>query len=653
MHNGRIVPLLMLFSLFTCASAEVKVTSPGRTHTVSFRLGKDGTPQWQVTHQGTILLSWSSLGLTFLHSGPLGSNLVMKNSAVVDHDETYQLVAGKTREARDRYRELRVTLTESVRPFRRLEVLFRAYDDGVAFRYVLPLQDSLPTVDILQENTEFRFPGDLKAWPFQINTFHSSFEGQYLPTLLSAIPDTGLVSLPLTLQRQDGLTMAIVEAELVNYAGMYLRGMAGTALRVVLPPWPDGSGIVVRGKPPLSSPWRVIMVGQRAGDLIESTIIQNLSSPSVLRDVSWIRPGKAVFPWWPNFFCDKPGIPGKLCFENQKYYIDFASENNIDYLELEPPWYGDEEGCINNPEKYDITQPVPELRLRELFDYAREKHVGLFLWAHWKNVERQADRAFPLYEKWGAVGVKIDFMNRDDQEMIQWYQKILRKAADHHLMVYFHGVSKPTGSQRTYPNLLTQEGVLGNEQNKVISLITPEHTVTLPFTRMLTGPMDFTPGGFRNVTMEEFKPDWNRPAVMGTRCHQLAMFVVYESPLMMVCDDPAAYRGQAGLDFIRDVPTSWDQTKVIDGQIGEYVILARRKGDEWFLGAMGNSSAREVHIPVTFLGEGEYRAAIYQDGPDADRQPTDIAFSRRMVTRDSLLSVRLAGGGGLAVRFQK
>jgi alpha-glucosidase len=395
------------------------------------------------------------------------------------------------------------------------------------------------------------------------------------------------------------------------------------------------------------------MVGDTPGRLIESTIILNLNSPCVLDDVSWIKPGKAIFPWWPAFFCDKPGVPSALGFENQKYYIDFAGENNIAYLELEPPWYGPEGDCIDNPQKYDITRPDPDLRLPELIAYGKKAGVQLFVWAHWKNVDWHADTAFPLFKAWGAAGVKIDFMNRDDQEMVRWYHTIIKKAAANRLMVLFHGAYKPTGTQRTYPNLVTLEGVLGNEQNKVIDWITPQHTVTLPFTRMLAGPMDFTPGGFRNVAEGEFAPNMKRPRVMGTRCHQLAMFVVYESPLTMVCDDPSAYRGQPGLAFIQQVPTSWDETRIIDGRIAEYIALARRSGDDWYLGAMTDWSPRQMRIPLEFLATGEYEADIYQDGPDADSRAEEIEILHKRVTAGDTLSVRLAKGGGLAVRFWK
>ena len=646
--------LFLAVSVFSQASAVVTCVSPGGKTAINFRLDLQGAPQWQVVRRGDPLLEWSPLGLTFLGDGALTSRFTLLDSAISEHDESYVLVVGKTRNARDHFRELRVKLQESVRPHRRLDLAFRAYDDGAAFRYILPEQETKTEFAIVRENTQFHFPADLAAWAYNINTFHTSFEGEYLPTRLSAILDTGLVYPPLTLQRSDGLTLAITEAALTDYAGMYFRGRRpGTAIDVVLPPWSDNSGVCVRGMTPFSSPWRVIMIGDKPGDLIESTLIQNLNTPCALEDVSWIKPGKAILPWWPDFFSDKPGVASKMGFENQKYYIDFAAENNIPYLELEPPWYGDEKGCIENPEKYDITRPVPDLRLPDLLAYAKEKHVQLFVWTHWKNVDRQADEAFPLFAKWGVAGVKIDFMNRDDQEMVRWYHKILKKAAAQHLMVFFHGAYKPTGTQRTYPHLITQEGVLGNEQNKVNARITPEHTVTLPFTRMLVGPMDFTPGGFRNATAAQFRPVYKRPLVMGTRCCQLAMFVVYESPLMMVCDDPAAYRDQPGFAFIREVPTSWDSTKVIDAKIADYIVIARKNGDDWYLGAMTDWTARYITVPLAFLGPGEYQAEIFQDGADADTNPTAVAVARKTVTAKDSLLARLAKGGGLAVRFRK
>jgi alpha-glucosidase len=653
MKKTALLSSLCLLAAFCTASPVISVRSPQGVVQIDFRLDAHGTPQWRVERGRIVMLDWSPLGLTLLHGRPFAAGFRITDSIRTEHDETYTLVIGKTKRARDAYRALTVSLRETMEPRRVLSLAFRAYDDGAAFRYALPEQDSLSTFDIVRENTEFHFPGDLKAWAFQINTFRSSYEGQYLPTSLDAIPDTGLVYLPLTLERPDGLTMAITEAELTDYAGMYLRGLPGPALQVLLPPYPDGSGACVHARTPFLSPWRVFMIGKKPGDLIESTIILNLSAPCALDDVSWIHPGKAIFPWWPNFHSGVQGVPDTLDFENQKFYVDFAAENNLQYLELEPPWYGNTDDCIEHPERHDITQPVPGLRLPELFEHARAKHIGIFLWTHWQNVDRQWEQAFPLYVRWGAAGIKVDFMNRDDQEMVRWYHATLKKAAASHLMVFYHGAYKPTGTQRTYPHLLTQEGVMGNEQNKVIRLITPAHTVTIPFTRMLAGPMDFTPGGFRNATAAEFTPNYDRPMVMGTRCHQLAMFVVYESPLSMVCDDPSAYRGEPGLEFIRKVPTSWDATRVLDGKIGEHVAIARQSGTDWYLGAMTDWSDRTVRLPLAFLGSGTFDAEIYADGADADDHPTHLTVTHRLVTSRTVLTPRLARGGGAAIVFRK
>lgn len=635
------------------ASSQVFVSSPSGNLAVGFTLESGGTPRWRVERFGKPILSWSPLGLTLAREVSLTSHLLLLGSETSEHDETYQIVAGKANHARDRYRELRVRLIESLPSRRRMDLTFRVFDDGAAFRYTLPAQEGVTDFDIVKENTAFQFPENMKAWAFQINTFHSSFEGLYLPTMLRDIPDTGEVYPPLTMQRADGVTLSVTESDLSDYGGMYLRGEGGNGLQVVLPPHPDGSGACVHGRTPFSSPWRVLMIGDRPGDLIESTIILNLSPPCALDDVSWIRPGKAIFPWWPDFYSDRPGVPSELGFENQKYYIDFAAENHIAYLEMEPPWYGDTDDCINNPLRYDITRPVPALRLPELFAYAKSKGVGIFLWAHWDNVDRQGDSAFALYRTWGAVGVKIDFMNRDDQEMVRWYQSTLRKAAAYRLMVLFHGAYKPTGLQRTYPHLLSQEGVFGNEQNKVTRLVSPAHTVTIPFTRMLAGPMDFTPGGFRNATEKEFRPDYRRPMVMGTRCHQLAMFVVYESPLMMVCDDPGAYRGEPGFDFIREVPATWDETRVPGGSIGEYVVIARRSGQDWYIGGMTDWSPRRIPVALSFLGEGTFHAEMYTDAPDADTHPTGVTVETRTVTAGDTLTIPMAPGGGFALRLVK
>jgi alpha-glucosidase len=393
------------------------------------------------------------------------------------------------------------------------------------------------------------------------------------------------------------------------------------------------------------------MIGDQPGDLIESNIILNLNDPCKISDTSWIKPGKVVFPWWPDFKTESPVIGNEMTFDNQKYYLDFATEYEIPYLELEPPWYGDERECIKNPEKFDITTPTRSLQLPDLLEYGKERGVHFFIWAVWKNIEQQMNTALPLYEQWGAAGMKIDFMNRDDQDMVNFYHRVLQKAAEHHLMVYFHGAYKPTGIRRTWPNLLTREAVMGLEYNKWTDRITPEHNVTLPFTRMLAGPMDYTPGAFVNVTKDQFKPEYSEPMAMGTRCHQLAMYIVYESPLQMVADCPGNYRGEKSAEFLKIVPTTWDETRVLVGKIGDYIAVARRSGMDWYIGAMTDWTPRELDLSLDFLGENTFYATIYADGNAADENPELVTITKiKLHSKDHLIT-KLAPGGGVAVHM--
>jgi alpha-glucosidase len=300
----------------------------------------------------------------------------------------------------------------------------------------------------------------------------------------------------------------------------------------------------------------------------------------------------------------------------------------------------------------DLTRAIPEVDLPGILEHARSKGVGVWLWAHWTSVDRQMNDVFPLFEKWGVAGVKIDFMDRDDQWMVDWYRRVARKAAEHHLMLDFHGAFKPDGLRRTYPNVLTQEAVLGLEYSKWSARATPEHNVMLAFTRMLAGPMDYTPGGFNNVTRAEFRPRDKKPMALGTRAHQLALYVVFESPLQMVADFPEAYAGQRDFDFIKAVPASWDETRAISGAVGEYVAIARRSGDEWYLGAISNRTGREIAIELGFLGGGEFVAEIYADAEDADTNPKHTRIDDKRVKAADSMVLRLASGGGAAIRFR-
>jgi alpha-glucosidase len=649
--------LLLILLLGACpvegiSSGPLRLASPDGAVQIIFRLNADGAPTYSVKFKGTVVVQDSPLAIDFRQGGTWGPGVEITRVRREAHDESYSIVVGKSSQARDHYNQMIVALREFGVSGRAIELHFRAYDDGAAFRYFIPEQDRLSQFEILSERSEFRFPADYTCWAAQYGSFTTSQEREFDRISLDHIHAGAIVGLPLTISLGGTTTVALTEANLRDYAGMYVEGVAGHPHTVVtrLSPLPDGNGVAVRARAPHYTPWRVLMLGRKPGDLIESNIILNLSDPCVLSDTRWIVPGKTVFPWWPHFKAPPP-VPSRMTTANQKYYIDFAEEIHARYMEFEPPWYGPEVHAVRDPESLDITKAIPELDMPEILSYGRQHGVGLIIWMHWKALRKQMDEALALYDKWGAKGIKCDYMDSDNQTMVNFYEEVVRKCAQHHLLVDFHGAYKPTGLRRTYPNLITREGVLGAEYNKSSHRATPLHNVTLPFTRMLAGPMDYTPGGFRNVTAGQFTVNHDYPLVMGTRCHQLAMYVVYESPLMMVSDSPEAYRGAVGTDFIRQVPTSWDETRVLAGEVAEYVVIARRLGKDWYIGAMTNWTPRHLSIPLAALGKGNWEADVYNDGPDAANTPTDITHAQMTLQSSSPLKIDMAPGGGWAAHF--
>ena len=578
------------------------------------------------------------------------------------YNDVWHRVWGKSKIVRDNCNELRVTLQCRKRPERTIDVIWRVYDDGVAFRFFLPRQRGLGRFTLTSEHSWFHFTGNHTIWAADYGQFATHQESEFSERRLSDLKPGGLYGLPLLVRAGDVAWVAITEANLTNWAGMYLTAVPGmpTAIRMLLSPHPDDPGVCVTSRTPRYSPWRVLMIGSKPGDLIESDLIANLNEPRQIEDTSWIQPGRCAWDWWwPGRYA--PDVDFKLGPNNEtmKYFIDFAAEMGWEYQLVDWQWYGppfaQEIGGPAHP-KSNITTSIPEIDIPMLVKYARSKGVKLLLWLHWEHANHQMQKAFPLYEKWGVAGVKIDFMARDDQEMVDFYHRVIENAARHHLVVDLHGAYKPTGLSRTYPNLLTREGVLGNEYNKWSDRVTPDHCLTLPFTRMLAGPMDFTPGGFRHGTKETFKVvggDAPAPMVYGTRAFQLAMLVVYESPLQVLCDTPYEYRhNPAGLEFLKIVPTTWDQTRVLGGRVGDFIVVARRSGTDWYVGSMTDWTAREIKIPLSFLGDGKYEATIWADGADAATNPAALIKTTQAVAATDSIVATLAPGGGQVIHLR-
>jgi len=605
---------------------------------------------YRVSYKGTPVVADSPLGLDIAGAPALDRDFEVIETRKRSNDSTWENAFGALRTVPDRYNELVVELRERNAPNRRVDVVLRAYDEGVAFRYVLPKQEALGEFTLAAENTGFYFAGGARALALNLGRWDTSNEGPYEWIALGDVKPASLIHTPLLVHLEGtGLWAALLEADLTDYAGLYVGGVAGmpNALtsRLAVAPKRRADQPVVAATPK-STPWRVLMVGTDPGRFIERNyLVLNLSAPCAVADTSWIKPGKAAWDWWSGSTATGVTFAPGMNTATMKHYIDFAARHGLEYMLVDAGWAPvSEDGRVE-----DILRYRPEVDVPAIIAYGKEKGVATQLWVEWQALDRHMDEALALYEKWGAAGIKVDYMNRDDQEMVVYYEKVCRKAADHRLTVDFHGAYKPTGLRRTYPNLLTREGVMGLEYSKWSESITPEHDVNIAFTRMLAGPMDFTPGGFRNAARGKFEARDVAPMTQGTRAHQLAMYVVYESPLVMVSDYPEAYEGQPGMEFIEKVPTVWDETRVLAGEPGKYIVVARRKGTDWWIGGMTNWDPREVVIKLDFLGEGEFAAKIFADGADAATKATSLEITERAVSSGDRLALRLAPGGGFSI----
>ena len=641
------------------AADTLTVASPDGRVMISFALKHNDQPYlpgerpyYRVSYNGVPVLTDSPLGLDFEGAPTLDREFEIVSTDRHPHNETWTNRFGALRDVPDHYNQLRISLREKAAPGRLVDVIFRAYNEGAAFRYFLPQQPALEKFSLMAENTGFYFAKDASTFALNMGRFNTANEGEYWPTPLSAIKPASIINLPLLVNIPGGPWVGLLEADLTNYAGMYVGGVPGFdhALMSKLSPGPARMDRPVTGSAPRVLPWRVLLLNDRPGGLIESNyLILDLNPPSAIADTSWIRPGKAAWDWWSGDYDENVDFKPGMNTATMKHYIDFAADHHFEYMLVDAGWYP----AHGYKQPISILTYVPEVNIPDIIAYGKQKGVKVLLWMYWGALDKQMDAALDLYAKWGAAGVKVDFMDRDDQEMVNFYQRLTRAAANRHLVVDCHGAFKPTGLRRTYPNLLTREGVMGMEYSKVGDRTTPEHDVTIPFTRMLAGPMDYTPGCFNNANREQFRAREVNPMCQGTRAHQLAMYVVYESPLSMVSDYPEIFDHKPEMEFIDKVPTVWDETKVVNGDPSKFVTIARRQGVDWFLGAMTNWDARDLEVPLSFLGDGEFKAQIFADGADADRVPTSVDITEKVMKAGDKLSVHLAPGGGTAVIFKR
>jgi alpha-glucosidase len=613
------------------APGPVVVTSPNGT--AQIRIDADAS-RFSVSRGGETVIAPSSLGLE-LDGAPALGPLVLEKRQDLKVDRSIALVATKAAKARDRYRGATLAFREQGPAGRRLYIDVRAYDDGVAFRYRM---DGTEAVRLRGERTAFVPAGDPECL---VTLAHGAHEEPFARLKVSQLATDRAYDVPVVCSTPSGRTSyAITQAHLAGYTGASLW-RDGAALRLRLSEVPRRAGPAFVSKAGLSTSWRVVMMGDRAGDMIASHLIGNLNPPPQ-GDFSWVKPGKAAWDWWSG-----PLNGMKATMDNYKRFIDFAAEAGLPYYLIDAGWASGPAGCCDALPTVDITRAADGIDMPDLVRYAAGKGVGLILWAHWEHVAPRMDEVLDTYARWGIKGVKIDFMNRDDQDMVDFYERIAQATAKRKLLLDLHGAYVPAGLQRTYPNFITQEGVLGAEWHKMDKKVTPRHNLMLPYTRMLAGPIDYTPGGFNNATPASFVVREKLPMTQTTRGQALAMYVVYDSPLQMVSDEPDVYRGAAGFDFIKRVPTAWDETRFLSGQPGRDIVLARRQGKAWYVGAMQADDAKgsTQRVPLRFLPKGTYRATIWEDGST----PNEVVRVERVVSAGDVLTLRLAPVGGAAV----
>ncbi len=632
-----------------------QVQSPDGSIAVTIEAG--AKLQWQVKYKGQEVIAPSPISMT-LQGGEVLGDHAKATAKTVPVNTKFNTIHYSQAVVEDNCNQLTLTCKGNY------GVIFRVYDNAVAYRFFTKRPGELI---IENEEASFNFTADHRAFiPIQWDyrggkIFNTSFENTYREIRLSAFPKDSLAFLPLVVDLGQNLKAELFEVDLEDYPGMYVDlNQTGKGFKGVYAPYPletevgghnrlniipvKRAGYIAKTAGTRNFPWRAIVISEKDIDLLNSHIVQKLASPSRLADISWIKPGQVAWDWWNSMNISHVDFRSGMNTPSYKYYIDFAAKYKIPYILFDEGW--------NVPG--DLTRVKPEIDLEEIVAYGKQRNVGLIVWCSWKDIMSQKEKAFPFFEKAGIKGMKIDFIDRDDQVAVASTYEIARQAAEHHLMVDYHGIYKPTGLQRTYPNVVGYEGVYGLENFKWANPDGPRYAVTIPFIRNQAGPMDYTSGAMRNASRASFRPINDMPMSQGTRVHQMAQYVVFEVPVQMLSDNPTAYlREHECTSFITGIPTLFDETLPLDGKIAEYVAIARRKGDTWFVGAMTNWTPREIVLDFSFLGAGEYTAEIFRDGINADRDGTDYKKEEMTIKAGEKVKISMMSGGGWVARLVK
>lgn len=615
---------------------------------------------WTISHEKDVVLSPSAMSLTVNENEVLGKNAVVLNSKKETVDTSFESPFYKKKSVNNNYNQLTLNFKND------FSIEYRVFDDGAAYRFSTKKKKNI-TVE--SEEVVLNFDKDYNTLMPYVrdlrnpkDPYISSFESHYENKKISEFAKDTIAFLPFLIALENHKKAVFLEANLEDYPGLFVtnnKDKSGFESRFSKYPLAEKNGgfnflnkliteradYLVKTKGTRNFPWRIIVISQKDSDLANNDMVQKLSEPTKIKDLSWIKPGKVAWDWWNDWNIYNIDFKAGINTQTYKYYIDFASKNKVEYVVLDEGWSLED----------DIMKHSPNVDLEALIAYGKERNVGIILWSSWMALTKNTEAILKNYASLGIKGFKVDFLDRDDAKMVNSVYDIAQKAADNKLLLDFHGMFKPTGIQRTFPNILNFEGVKGLENNKwTPNDDVPAYDCSIPFIRMMAGPMDYTPGAMRNSTKSEFKPSHSNPVSQGTRCHQLALYTIFEAPLQMMADSPTAYmKEQESTDFIAKTPTTFDETAALDGEVGKFVAIARRKANTWYLGAITNWDSREVTIDFSFLEKGKkYEAEIFSDGLNADKAAQD--YKREIISVDSntKLKYRLAGGGGLAAVIQ-
>ena len=654
------VLFLLAGTMGVMAQKTYQVQSPDKKLNAEIQVGEEVT--FSLNHDGTEVVAPSTVSLTLENGEVLGQKARVSKVSRNSVNSKIPSPLYKKKEVTDAYNELTLAFRGD------FSLVFRLYDDGLAYRFVTNRKGDLVIRD---EEVDFQFSKDYMTFaPYVNNTkptfeeqFFCSFENTYNHQTITSLNDKRLLFMPLVVELDGGKKLCITEADLEDYPGMLLNNTKDKpSLKAVHATYPklteqgghnqlqmlvkEREDYIAKTQGKRAFPWRLLIVAENDAELADCDMVYRLASPSRLRDISWIKPGKVAWDWWNDWNIYGVDFRAGINNETYEYYIDFASEYGIQYVILDEGW------AVNG--KADMLDVIPEIDLQHLADYAEERNVDLILWAGYHAFNRDMENVVKQYADMGIKGFKVDFMDRDDQEMINFLYHAAEVCAKNKMIVDFHGVCKPTGLQRTWPNVVNYEAVAGLEQLKWsprdYDMVT--YDVTIPFIRQVAGPMDYTQGAMRNAIRRNYFPVNSEPMSQGTRCRQLATYVIFESPFNMLCDNPSNYmREYECTEFIAAIPTVWDATKVLDGKVAEYITIARQHGNDWYIGGLTNWNSRDITLDLSFLGEGNYKIELFRDGINADRAARDYRKETITVPSDRKLTIHMAPGGGFAAKI--